>query len=386
MGTKVPLGSAEGQRREFKSSEALRKPFSISREVVAMLNASGGDIWVGVGEAHGRAVVVEELKDVERKRQDLLNHLIEVVEPRLRSEVVQVETVEHEGKQILRVRVDSARDRGPFAQLKEGGRHYFIRIDHRVRPMTREEVFGPSPGPVQKATERLTYLRDEILKRGRSGMWIGIRPTPELALDLQKEELALLLLDPTRSDNRESGWNFRFPPILQVRRKLRRQKLEYGSEENKKTIIWKDGCVEFWTSILGLRHRTDPVKEIYPLALLEYSTSIMRLAKTVYSSLSETRPVDVFVDLALTRVEGWHLPSYAPDTYGYAFEHEPPRELDDGQSMAQVPLRLPWEEFEKAPDHAGYLLVRALYQDFGLPEDRIPRHYDRIARRLVFDE
>ena len=39
MGANLPLRQREDQRLEFKGAGSLRKPFSISREVVAMLNA-----------------------------------------------------------------------------------------------------------------------------------------------------------------------------------------------------------------------------------------------------------------------------------------------------------------------------------------------------------
>jgi len=387
MGPQVPLGKREDQRLEFKSAEALRNQFSISREVVGMLNADGGEVWVGLKEANGIAVEVEDLKDVERKRQSLLDHLLEVIEPRLRAEDVQVETVSRDSVVCLLVRVRAAPDRGPFAQVKDGGRQFLVRIDHRIRPMTREEIFMPRASTTKETNgRRLAELRDQALKTDRSGLWLGIQPIPALLIDVQQREVAMLLEEPTKSGNRESGWNFRYPAVLGVRPVLERGRIRLGEEGNRKTTVWKDGCVEFWVPVTGLKHRTDSMKEIHPLALLEYSVSVMRLAKAIYNQVANSSPNAVLVDLAMMRVEGWHLPAYAPGTYGYDFRHGSPSELDGGQYLQPDPLRIPWGEFEERPDRAAFVLLRALYEGFHLPEDRLPKQYDRLTHCLLLDD
>lgn len=37
---------------------------------------------------------------------------------------------------------------------------------------------------------------------------------------------------------------------------------------------------------------------------------------------------------------------------------------------------------QRPRDQVGYLIVRSIYQAFGLREDRIPREYDRVAKQL----
>ena len=46
MSRPIPLDERESDVLEFKSREALREPFAIGREVVAMLNAGGGEVWM----------------------------------------------------------------------------------------------------------------------------------------------------------------------------------------------------------------------------------------------------------------------------------------------------------------------------------------------------
>ncbi len=384
MGSQVPLGRRESQILEFKSAEALRNPFSISREVVGMLNSKGGSTWIGIKEANGIAVEAEDIPQVEQKRQALLDHLMEVIEPRLRPEDLSVHTVKCEGKDVLVVRVEERRSAGPFALVKDGGRHFVVRIDHRNRPMTREEIFprdASSPSTTPAAS--LIELRDRELARGRSGLWVGVLPVPALEVDTQSKELAALLVDPGLSGNRESGWNFRYPAVLGTTPRFAKERCQIGGEGDRETTIWNDGRIEFWAPMIGLKHGLDSAREIYPLALLEYTVSIMRLAKAIFSKVAAPVPARILFDLALFETKGWHLPSYPPETYGYAYQHGKPAELEEGQFQASEPLQADWSDFEESPDHAGFLLVRALYQAFGLPEERIPRKYDRATRRLV---
>ena len=121
MDTKVPLGKREAERLEFKAAAALRNPFSISREVVAMLNARGGDIWIGLSEAGGLATEVENIPHAERARVDLLNHMIEVIEPRIVADEVKISSVEHSGRNLLRATVNRHAAPGrPQASPEEG--------------------------------------------------------------------------------------------------------------------------------------------------------------------------------------------------------------------------------------------------------------------------
>ena len=310
---------------------------------------------------------------------DLLNHLVEVVEPRLQGDEVEIDPVEEGGRHLLLLRVESPRQRGPFAQLREGGRHFMIRVDHRIRPMTREEIFPPrEASEPQTTTEPLTERRRDVLRRDKPGLWVGVHTVPQLRIDAQSKVLEGFLLDPGKSGNRLDGWNFRYPPMLGVRPLPGAERIDFGQDHYRKTTVWENGCIEFWTTLEGLHHRTDSVQEIYPLALLEYPVSIMRLAAGVYDSFGTPKPRYVYADIALTRATGWHLPIYAPKPYEAS-----PQTLDDGEFLPPSPLMFSWKEFREHPDHAGYMLVRSVYQAFHLSEDRIPDRYDRKNRRLA---
>ena len=138
-----PLGERESLKSEFKRVEALKDPANIAREVVAFLNAEGGEIWIGVGEAAGVADVIEEVPNPELQRDRLQDALVDLVEPcpvvgrEIAIEVVPFPADQARG--LLRVRVEAGR-RGPYALLRQTMRAYLKRTGTRLRPMTREEL------------------------------------------------------------------------------------------------------------------------------------------------------------------------------------------------------------------------------------------------------
>jgi hypothetical protein len=62
---RIPLGERESQKLEFKSSAILEQPDKIAKEVVAMLNAEGGEVWIGIREDEARAVECEPIRNAE---------------------------------------------------------------------------------------------------------------------------------------------------------------------------------------------------------------------------------------------------------------------------------------------------------------------------------
>jgi predicted HTH transcriptional regulator len=76
-----PVGQRESQHLEFKSKDALKHLASVGREVVAMLNSEGGDVWVGLREADGVAVTLEPIKNLDREIGRLRDHFSDSIEP-----------------------------------------------------------------------------------------------------------------------------------------------------------------------------------------------------------------------------------------------------------------------------------------------------------------
>ena len=110
MAVEIPLGRVEDQHLELKSRDALKHPETIAREVVAMLNADGGEIWIGIREENGRAMEIEPVDDAEPAKERLWDHLVDSLEPALRHDEVRIELVDLPGggedkAQLLRVEV-----------------------------------------------------------------------------------------------------------------------------------------------------------------------------------------------------------------------------------------------------------------------------------------
>jgi len=79
MNRAIPLGKREGEKLELKGPDS--RPIDIAREVVAFLNAEGGELWWGVKETDGRSAATEPFQDGDARKRDLQNHLIDTLEP-----------------------------------------------------------------------------------------------------------------------------------------------------------------------------------------------------------------------------------------------------------------------------------------------------------------
>jgi predicted HTH transcriptional regulator len=190
------LGKAEGDRLEFKEAEALRRPANIAREVVGFLNAQGGDIWIGVKEGGGKAVELQTIPNIETARRSLLDSLIDLIEPQFNQEEVGVSC---EGT-LIRVSVSRSGQNPPYA-VRDGGRRFLVRIDDRLREMSREELasaFSAGSTKKESSMQASAQTKDELRKAQRSEalakdqLWLRIVPTESLQIDFNDEPTRLL--------------------------------------------------------------------------------------------------------------------------------------------------------------------------------------------------
>jgi predicted HTH transcriptional regulator len=141
MTMNIPLGQAESQKLEFKAKDALKHLPNVSREVVAMLNSSGGEVWLGLGEEHGRAVRIDPIEHPDREINRLKDHFSDAIEPSPIAGEIDIKAVCCEGGTVLRVSVNGSKQRRPY-DLREGtARHFLKRVDDRLRSMSRVEIF-----------------------------------------------------------------------------------------------------------------------------------------------------------------------------------------------------------------------------------------------------
>lgn len=379
------LGRHEDDRLEFKSAAALDDAGLVAREVVGMLNAGGGEIWIGVEEKDGQAVAVEPVERPRRAADRLRDFLLDALDPSPTPEEVTIEPRPAEADPAVLVVKVEPHGRSPYAYRKGGGWHFLRRVGARNHPMTRAEIFGqPIAAPGDEALQQaVTRLVEGRPARREPGLWLGLEPVRRLALDVQAERFRQLASEPALSGNRRTGWHFArssFEPRPTA------DGIEWGLQFTD-TGTWtargelaESGALRFWVALERL-HSKGEEREIWPPALLEYAVSAFRIARVVYES--ELGDDDrVAADLALLGVEGWGLREGTPGDYFLGNELSQLEEPD----LIWEPVRFGFAEIEQAPDRCGFRLVRRVYQAFGFRESAMPTVYDRESGRLILPE
>jgi len=396
------LRRREDQHLEFKSARSLAEPENIAREVVGMLNAEGGTIWIGIEDGEqGAAGPVDPVPNAERAKGRLLDYLPETIEPTPTSDELAIEVHQYgvDDRGLLEIRVhpppkDSPRS--PAAFVRKGGKHFVRRIDRRNHPMSREEIF---PGrvsttgdpAVDAARQKLLTARTAVRKSGgHDGLWVGLQPVRPLGLEIQKhkERFDQIALDPSVTGNRRAGWHFARtdrPP------ELTHQGLEWGIWSKAwdkfviRTQITKDGGLEFWADLAVLHWRKEAggeERELHPHTLLEMPISAFRIAREIYRNRLSHHD-QVVADLALFGVGGWKLREGTPGTAGFTAGLFGEQEEPD---LIWEPIPFRFDEIDETPDRCGFRLVRRVYHSFGIAEDDIPRQYDRETGKLILPE
>jgi len=379
MNDSIPLGQRENQRLEFKGADALKEPEKIAREVVAMLNAEGGVVWVGLREEEGRAVAVEAIVKAETEGRRLLDYLVDTIEPPLSGHEVDVEPRDEGEGGVLRIVVAPDPARKPYAFLRKGGRHFVVRIKDRIRLMTRDELLARDQGPqaLESAEAQIREEKGAILKQGGGLFWLRLQPVPEVEVELDGD----LLIAPELSGNRRVGWSFVNSDRSPVRLPDR---LVTAPEVRRRVEIRRDGGMVFEVPLEDLSlGRQGQEKELWPGALLEFPASAFRLAKVIYGG--RLNPGDlVLADLAILGIRGWILRGGTP---GQVPILNTPHGYDSSDDLLwESPLRFDSAEIDASPDGCAYRLVRRVYEAFDFSEDAIPEWFSRQSRRLIFPE
>lgn len=420
-----PLGRREDLRLELKGRDSLRQPDAIAREVVGLLNAEGGEVWVGVREAGGMAVELEPLADPERERDRLYDSLVDLVEPPLVGEV-RIEVTGGKDR-VLRISTEPEPGHRPYA-LRRGGRLEFpIRFENRLRPMNRSEIAeafasarspsGRSVAPADASGARaLLDDQREVLKSDWPTLWIGVAPAKETRrVDLGGLEASGLLEDPTLSGNRLRGINFRLalrapmvvaePAAPQVVSHQYRGWLQVGAETPFELKVGETGGLRSSVRLdehpfsFPLELEPSPFPELHgaqllnPKALLEYPASLFRLLRALGEhGLLEAELGDLLAAVALVNVEGWYIrpgPDHPAWDYPLGLHPLPaallrrPRPFADGASFVGPVLRLSGSDLLASPDSCALRSMTQVFAAFGWLESEIP-YFDRDRGRLEF--
>lgn len=388
MNDSIPLGEAEGQKLEFKGKDALKHLANVSREVVAMLNSGGGEIWIGLGDEHARAVRIEPIENALREISRLRDHLSDAIEPSPIAGEIEIEPVgARDDGPVLRVSVIPSRHE-PYA-LREGtARHFLKRVDDRLRVMTREELiqgFGLVRTRADtfhaKALEKLRLAQE--VQRTKERMWLRIQPVGDIELKLDRS-FQDYFSNPLKTGNRGAGWNF-IDPYQRIKRGTDGSIL-FGEAEGIHVQIFPDGAVEFRMPIINLYWKTvggpnqANGKEIWPYCLLEYPTSVFRLSSTIYRehNLISDR---FLADLGLFGIKDWLLRPYSPQSIRFRLAN--PKKLDFDEIVLDEPANFTREQITGQPDRCAFRLVTQIYWRFDFDEQDMPAEFDQVAGRLV---
>jgi hypothetical protein len=396
----------EDERLELKSAEVLaRDPESVARAVVGMLNATGGEIWIGVDEENERPAAINPVAEPERARRRLWDYLVETTDPApLPGEVViDLEPIQQD-RAVLIVRIQpppESSPRLPFAFRRKGGWHFIRRIGARNHPMTREEVFRQpitrtSDPNVEAAMQDLMAARQKVRDSGGEGLWLGLEPVRKITLDVQDPKFDRLASDPSATQNRRVGAHF---AMANRRPRTAHGRVEWGwwSEVSNSPVarveVQENGSLSFWASLVLLQGpeglfgsmEGEDGRELDPIALLEFPISAFRIAAEIYRH--HLSPGDlVAVDLALFASGGWALRRGTPGTAYYRGAAGRSIERLDESDLIWEPTTLEFRDIGESPDRCGFRFVRRIYQSFGIREDDMPRQYDRETGRLLLPE
>lgn len=391
----IPLGQKESETFELKGRDSLKDLFSVGREVVAMLNAQGGEIWVGLREEQGRAVLVEAIERPELERQRLRDYLADSIEPRLSSKEVQIEEVPDEtGQAVLRLAVSPEETNRPYALLEQNARYFLKRLGGRLRLMSREEIFGKQKLPAESSAvgdlAATLATRDGVLKEDKARLWVRVAPVETLEIDLPSEgvqrRLRGLLTNPEETNNRPTGLTF-----VAFTRDQKKEPSDLrmlgGDGEYSQTVVAASGAITSWVGLrsLVLSDPADRQPMLNARYLLEYPTSVLRLARTIYqdAKLAEPPQGPILVDFAITGLSGQRLKPHSPSDWG--LERRVGVFPEQADFVLPRPLQVSLTELADG-DRVAFRLIRQLYAAFGFSDADIPREFDRKTGRLVLPE
>lgn len=382
--TRIPIGEVEDQRLEFKAAAALEKPERIAREVVGMLNADGGQVWIGLREEEGRAVGADLIPAVERARERLHDSLVDSLSPspdhrELKIEVVPLPDSKDQG--ILRITVQPRAPRRPYALVSGASHTFVVRVGSRLRPMERQEIFkdlGSGEGTaLQVAKEQIDKEKERIRSEKEPVLWLRVQPVPAIEIDPQDEVFERLVSRPARSGNRDVGWHF---ANSQYRPRVSVDRVTWGEDTSAaiRVVFESSGSAEFRMSLTGLEHKNEA---IWPLALIEYPVSGLRIVQQVYENLLSS-DAKVIVVLALFHVGERGLIWGSPNDF--RFDARGRHTLSEDEATAELVLSA--SDLLENPDLCGFRLLRLIYQSFGIREEDMPREFDRKTGRLILPE
>jgi len=376
------LGRRESQQFEAKRAEALDDPETLPRAVSAMLNAGGGEVWVGLDAHDGVVTAILGVADPESARRRVSDRLVDMIEPPPTDEV-EVEVKSFGGKELLRVIAKRTRGRGPYLVKRRNGLKGYVRTQDRNRSLTWDEIrqsvlhshgqASDEAESVDAAVRKLIARREKVRTPGF--LHLRLVPVPPFALELSRDDVNELYRNAAATGNRESGWNF----ITPYATPKKTQHGWSGGDGDAVVNVMDDGAIELRLPFERL-HWQGPPEELWPWALVEHAVAVFRLARVLYTDADHDNVV--LTDLALFGLRGWRLGPYSPRAVGYRLrDHTEFVESD----FEDDPLHLRIAEIVDSPDRCAWRLLRRLWAAFGYTDDQMPKELDP-DRGLILPE
>ncbi|MEM1448521.1 MAG: ATP-binding protein [Planctomycetota bacterium] len=409
MSDELPTGERESQRQEFKASAILRDPYKLAREVVAMLNAEGGSVWIGVPEDGGVALPPTPIDHVAEERERLHARLHDLIEPAPLSSEVRVVAVAVEGGKVLRVDVESAAGDGrrPFAWRKGGMVGFDRRDDHRVVAMDRDEVRAAFRGEVHTADLAADWLqaRAEEARRpaGEARIWIGLaadafEPDRDERIDDELQCWWLDLLDPRRFPRLAPSQDaiLRNPRMSIVsgleprrHRTLLKASLDAHDPSNSREVTaWSSGALEVTIPTRALEWvdseaSPETQRQIHPYRLIGLFGSFCELgAELIERGSALVGGVRIRAELNGLTALALRAHSPASREYSYWKRDEDLRTLDADERTVDLSLRADVDRFVTNPHAAAIGLVERIYARYGFTLDDLPNEIDDSRDRI----
>ncbi len=379
-----PLGTSQSHVLEFKGRQALADPKGIARAVVGMLNADGGVAWIGVTDVADRAGAYEDIPDVESACRRLRDHLIDTIEPSPTADELSVQSVASDDATHLIVVSVPRGKRGPYSQRSGSARSYWLRVNARVREMSREELAEafrtPRTGDLhdsearRDAVLRIRTARTSAEQFGQPALWLQIRPV--IAARVGEPARRALLTDRALVGDRAHGWAF---AVGGATPRMEDDRLVVESGRGSVSWIDERGAVQVH-ALLDM-FAMDRAQVLNSWALIETICSTFRIAGRILAEADAPDDAPVLADFALLGLNRtWRLKPYSPNTVGFSMSEGA---TFDGESLLRSdPFEFTASAVRDGPDSCALRVVRWLYGNFGFDEEMIPVQFDRTTGRF----
>ena len=227
---------------------------------------------------------------------------------------------------------------------------------------------------------------EAALAAHRSELWTRVSFAPDLALSCSRatrDELTQWLHCPAETGDRDIGWSFHssaeeFRPLGGD--DTHPDGFVAGGPDGYTWIeVRRTGEIRFRAPIARLEWRA--ARTLYPYALVELPTSVVRLAARLHAEHSGTAEDRVLLDIGLIGVQGKQIRPGAPGSIAYELEST----TLEAETVRAEPQEATGRDLAESPDACAWRALTALYLRLGLLEDRMPVGvYDQRHRKLRF--